>query len=80
MGSAGSTDKMDLIYESCGPEVTFMLLSLAGPVLAAPAGDTKSVFWISGSWIQGLKKRSKMLNNHKIILLFTTSYLSFDIF
>ena len=30
--------------------------------------------------IQGLKKRSKMLNQHKIILLFTTLYPSIDFF
>ena len=30
--------------------------------------------------IQGLKKRSKMLNQHKIILLLTTLYLSIHFF
>ena len=39
-----------------------------------------TVSGLRGLALQGLKNRSKMLNQHKIILLFTALYLSIDIF
>ena len=74
LGCAFLSNSVFIIYYSIDAKVFFF------SVLNPDSG----VLWIRilQIWIQGLKKWSKMLNHHKIILLFTTLpvYLSVDFF